>query len=428
MGAAFVACTPTAAQTLVFPSTSSVDRPVAVQVRGLAREALATLRTEVVDAGGQLWTARARFRADAAGTVDTGRDSSLSGSYRGVETAGLFIHMHAVGDTTGRRRFQTAGLPTLATTIAVDDSSGRTLDSIVVDRFFLGPTVRVAPVSENGLRGRLFAPDRPRAPGVVVLGGSDGGYPDDVAVLLATNGFFALSLAYFGVDSLPTELREIPLDYVAQAIEWLGAQPAVSSDRMALFGTSKGAEAALLVASRVPALRAVVAYAPSSVAWSCICSETARSSWSYRGSPVLSVPPGADPAYRPAPGEPLRPTVNYVHRLRSAPAGALIPVERIPGPVLLVAGGDDQLWPSLPMARAIMDRRASMGGHADDQLWTYPHAGHLIAKAYLPAGSTRVSGGRLETGGTPEENARAQADAWPRVLAFLAKALGHRVR
>jgi dienelactone hydrolase len=75
------------------------------------------------------------------------------------------------------------------------------------------------------------------------------------------------------------------------------------------------------------------------------------------------------------------------------------------------------------MANAIMQRRALPKRHPDDQLLVYPRAGHLIGKAFLPAGSTRTGGGRLETGGTSAGNAQAQADAWPRVLAFLAKAL-----
>ena len=411
------------AQQIDFPSKSPVDRSVAIRVHGLSGGAIVGLRTALVDATGRQWAARAEFRADAGGNVDTGRDPSRSGTYRGVETAGLFNQMQAVGDTTGRLRFQTPGLSTLPTIIALEDSSGRVLDSLVVERFFLGPGVRIAPLTDTRLRGRLFVPARPGAPGIVVLGGSEGGFPDDLAALLATNGYFALSLAYFGGDSLPSELAEISLDYVGQAINWLKAQPGVWSDRIALVATSKGAEAALLVASQVAGVSAVVAYAPSSVAWSCICSEPARSSWTVGGKPVVAVPPGADPAYRRDAGEPLRPAVNYLYRLRETPPSAVIPVERIAGPLLLVAGGDDQLWPSLPMANAIMQRRALPKRHPDDQLLVYPQAGHLIGKAFVPAGSTRTGGGRLETGGTSAGNARAQADAWPRVLAFLAKAL-----
>jgi BAAT / Acyl-CoA thioester hydrolase C terminal len=48
-------------------------------------------------------------------------------------------------------------------------------------------------------------------------------------------------------------------------------------------------------------------------------------------------------------------------------------------------------------------------------------AGHLIGKAFLPAGSTRIGNGRIETGGSTAANARAQATAWPAVLEFLSR-------
>lgn len=421
--AAAVLNTPATGQTLVFPSASSVDRAVPVRVTGLPPGTRVALRSGVTDAAGQLWVARAEFLADSSGSIDTGRDAALSGSYTGVEPAGLFTHATALGDGGRLLRFHTSGLPPLPTTIAVEDSNGQVLDSRTVHRFYLAPGVTVSTLSGEGFAAHLFLPERRNGLGIVVLGGSEGGYPDDVAALLATNGFIAVSLAYFAAEGLPSELREIPLDQVAQAIKWLRVQPGVKSGQVALLGTSKGAEAALLVASQVPAVGAVVAYAPSSVAWSCICSESALSSWTFSGRPVTSVPPGADPAYRLAPGEPLHPIANYLHRLRSAPAGATIPVERIAGPLLLVAGGDDQLWPSRAMADTIVKRRARLPRSADDQLLSYPNAGHLIGKAYIPAGSTRVGRGRIETGGSAPENARAQADAWPKVLAFLGKAL-----
>ena len=102
---------------------------------------------------------------------------------------------------------------------------------------------------------------------------------------------------------------------------------------------------------------------------------------------------------------------------------AVIPVERIKAPLVLIAGDDDGLWPSAPMAREIMARRRRLGGSSSDTLLEYAGAGHLIAKAYLPGGTTVVGGGRLETGGSPAANASAQADSWPKVLGFLRRNL-----
>lgn len=306
---------------------------------------------------------------------------------------------------------------------------GRAVDSVTITRRFVAPGVRTMAVDgQSGLAGTLFFPPASgRAPAVLVLGGSEGGNSArDVAAQLASRGYVTFSLAYFGEGSLPTAIDEIPLEYFDRAIAFLRAQPGVDSSAVGVFGSSKGAEAALLVATHDGRIRAVVAYAPSSVVWSCICSNASHSSWASGGTSVASVPPGRDPAYSPAQGEPLRPAVHYRYRLRdtAAVAKATIPVERIRGRLLIVAGDADELWPSGHMARLVRERRAVAGRSADDVTLIYPDAGHLIGKFYVPAGATRV--GRIETGGSPPANAAAQADAWPRVLEFLSKSLGGR--
>jgi dienelactone hydrolase len=424
---AVVACVVTctagvAAQQLDVPATAQIDRPVPVRVTSLTPGAVVALRTVAVDNRGHRWTAHASYRASPLGTIDLERDTPISAGAEDLGPGGLFSGMRAEGDSTRLLRFATREAASVATSVILEDSSGAPLDSAVVVRYFLAPDVRQMPVSDEGLRGHLFLPPNTPAPGVLVLGGSEGGYADEVAALLASNGFTALSLAYFGVGGLPAELGEIPLEYFERAVAWLGEQSAVLDGRVAILGTSKGAEAALLVASRSPAVRGVVAYTPSSVAWYCICSGLPRSSWSLDGKGIVAVPPLRQPP--PAAAGPVRPAANYLSRLRGAPVGATILVERIRGPLLLVAGDDDQLWPSFLMARQIMERRASRGGHPSDRLLAYAGAGHLIGKSFLPAGSTRIAGGRIETGGTPAANARAQADAWPKVLQFLKGAEG----
>jgi uncharacterized protein len=95
---------------------------------------------------------------------------------------------------------------------------------------------------------------------------------------------------------------------------------------------------------------------------------------------------------------------------------AFIAVEEIEGPVLLVSGGDDLLWPSALMAERILERLEAHD-HPAEHL-SYPEAGHLILSPYLPTWGSEAFEG-LATGGTPEANAEAAEDSWPRVLAFL---------
>ena len=75
-----------------------------------------------------------------------------------------------------------------------------------------------------------------------------------------------------------------------------------------------------------------------------------------------------------------------------------------------------------------MQRLTTRRHHFQDKHLAYQNAGHLIGKVYLPVGSTLIAGGRIESGGTPLGDAKAQEDSWPSVLLFLSRALAQPVR
>jgi hypothetical protein len=113
----------------------------------------------------------------------------------------------------------------------------------------------------------------------------------------------------------------------------------------------------------------------------------------------------------------------------TAEARAAIPVERIQGPVLLISGKDDQMWPSALMAERVMERLAAHGHPYRDAHLCYEDAGHAIGIPYMPAMPARphpVTGLTYAMGGTRAGTAFASADSWPRVLAFLAESLAPR--
>lgn len=74
-------------------------------------------------------------------------------------------------------------------------------------------------VREGRLVGLLALPKGvERPPGVVVLPGSGGGIPGPLAIELASEGFAALALAYFGIEPLPAELVEVPFEVLEGGI------------------------------------------------------------------------------------------------------------------------------------------------------------------------------------------------------------------
>src|SRR5438067_11859656 len=205
-------------------------------------------------------------------------------------------------------------------------------------------------VDDGVLVGSLLVAGDDRCPGVIALGGSEGGCPVQVGRLLAGEGFACLALSYFHRPGLPRNLVEVPLDYIETAVRWLQDREEVSGDRVGLIGASKGAELALLSAARFPAVGAVVAYAPSSVVFAGISfggDGRRRSSWSHHGTPVPFVPYA--PRSRPAlhwRGFALAPMYRAALENSAAAAAAAIPIEQTHAPLRLLTGGRDRICPS----------------------------------------------------------------------------------
>jgi dienelactone hydrolase len=196
------------------------------------------------------------------------------------------------------------------------------------------------------------------------------------------------------------------------------------------MGGSKGGELALLLAATFPELKAVVAYVPSGLVWEGIgqTGQSKGSSWTYRGEPLPYVSPKVTPAFMSQDfSKPIRIGLLYDEGLKDKAAieKAAIAVEKINGPVLLVSGRDDQLWPSSLMSEMVIERLKKNNHRFRYEHLAYEGAGHAIGRAYFPTTRSN-SGGRMLMGGTAEGYARAQADSWPKVLRFLDESLKKR--
>ncbi|WP_207556061.1 acyl-CoA thioester hydrolase/BAAT C-terminal domain-containing protein [Intrasporangium flavum] len=301
-----------------------------------------------------------------------------------------------------------------------DLSSVPGLDA-VLDRLD-GDAVRVDPLPDAD--GVVAMPhDGGNGTGVLVLSGSSGRVEAPRARLLAAAGASAaLSYKWFGAPGTPEAIWEYPLESFGPAIDRLAAD----CDRVVLLGTSKTAEGFLLLASDDPRVDAVVALAPSHVVWANVGPgpdgelRPQHASWSRGGEPVPFVP--YDDDYEVA-GDPPEFVGLYRHSLEAAAdrvVAATIPVERFFGDVLLVAGGDDRLWPALESARAIEARRSEAG--LPTTVVSHPDAGHRVV---LPGEPVPAGGMRMARGGTEEADRALGLRAWPELLRVLGLLEGH---
>lgn len=283
-------------------------------------------------------------------------------------------------------------------------------------------------VEAAGVFGNFYpARGKARAPGVLLLGGSEGGLGPGVgreAQALAEHGFAVLQLAYFGAPGTPKALVHVPLETFDRGLAWLSARNDVDRRRLAVVGTSKGAEAALLIAAAHPELKAVVAASPSAVVWPGIdfSSRDMNSSWSRGGQDLAFIRYGTPPAETPG--------VRYIFTgyklgfdtLAQHPEAA-IPVERIRASIRLICGEADTLWPSCPMAQAVRERMITAHPSADVKVSSYAGAGHAVFGPPIDPAAPGFSG-LGSVGGSPDANNAARHEDWPEMLAFLDAKLG----
>ncbi|MEV0133290.1 acyl-CoA thioesterase/bile acid-CoA:amino acid N-acyltransferase family protein [Dactylosporangium sp. NPDC050688] len=375
------------------------DQPVHVRVSGLRPRQRVVVAAQASDAQGKGWRGEATFVADHDGAVDLDRSSPTTGTYSGTDGMGVFWSMRpATGDPD--TAWFSPGYPAsrgafeVRLTVAAD---GREIGARTVTRQWTaaGVTHRTLTPDVDGMAGELFSPPAGavRRPGVLLLGGSEGGVGRRYdAALLASHGYPSLALGYFGVPGLPAALRDVPLEYFVTAAELLRAQPGADPGRVVVNGYSRGAEAALLLAGKYPGLvRGTVLYAPNDTVVPGF--PEGGNAWTIGGEPVP----------------------------RTA-----IAVDRVSGPVLAVAGGEDRVWRSAAQAQRIMQRLDDAKVTAPHQVLVYPDAGHGVGSfPYLPAGVAQSHPGSdfaRSLGGTRAADAAARSDGWPKVLAFLAAA------
>lgn len=283
-------------------------------------------------------------------------------------------------------------------------------------------------ITDNGLLANYYPPaEAGKHPGILLLGGSEGGISPGVgrmAKALQAKGFAVLQVSYFASPGQPAKLERVPLETFDTALDWLKAQTEVDAERLAVVGGSKGAEAALIVATRHPELRAVVAAMPSSVAWQGIDWNIVAmiltppdGSWSLNGKPIPFVPYAQPKQY----GGPVSDIYEASLLELAKHQDAIIPIEKTRAPVLLVCGKADTLWPSCPMAEQVKARAHANGGPIVTIL-AYDNAGHAVMG--LPVEKSNPSYDRLDTlGGTDEGNNTARTDGWPKVVEHLEGAL-----
>lgn len=402
----------------VEPTRGLVDEKLRIFVTNLNPNQEVTLHCLHKSEDKDFWEAFGHYVSDGQGTVTVAKDSSVGGTYTGVESMALMWSLQPVpGSRTGLRLRKRDVLTPMVFHISVYDGHMAQdfiqltpLVTIVIERWYTAPGVQRVDVREKGVRGTLFIPPgRGPFPGVLDMWGGGGGLVEYRAALLASHGFVAFALEYL----TPDEIKDVSVSYFEIAYQIIQEHPMVLRDRVALLGLSFGASVALSMAAQSSVIKPQC----------CI---------SISGSHVT----------------PVRNTISEVyegfyrlfHKVRMMDnqviwRDIILPIPTDPAekvdvglircPLLLVVGDDDQNLASLEAAEDMERITEKAGNRHLLKILIYPGAGHLIEPPYTPhhrASNFMVAGKEkviMLWGGQTRLHAYAQEDSWEKILDFL---------
>lgn len=285
-------------------------------------------------------------------------------------------------------------------------------------------------VATDGFFGELFLPAEDKFPGkaLICFSGSDGGIElsRTLAGVFQSHGLTTLALAYVLEEGLPKQFSNVPIDPLEAAAKRLHD---MGYEKVGLWGISKGAELALVAGSLLPELvNAVIAVAPMNTVCQGFVKEKGisflpGSSWSFHGKEL----PYSSYGMEKFPlGEILRKSIKikdvtmydlYLPLVQNPNPDAVIQVEKITGPVLLISSKMDNMWPSELAAKKIMERLQEHNFSYDYQHLSYDYGSHLFVPVDLP--SAKFFKG--DRGKNKEAGHNARMDSLTKTLEFVSK-------
>ena len=282
----------------------------------------------------------------------------------------------------------------------------------------------------DGFHGELFRPTQDRYPGKILIcfSGSDGKYELSrmLAAVFQAHGLTALALAYVMEEGLPTQFYHVPIDLLEAASKRLHE---MGYEKVGLWGISKGAELALTAGSLLPGLiNGVIAVAPMNT----VCQGFAKekgirlmpgSAWRFHGE---EVPYSSFGLEKFPTGQVLRKSLKarevtmfdlYIPLVKNPNPAAVIRVEEITGPILLISSKMDTMWPSEPAAERIVERLREKKFAYPYRHLRYDYGSHL----FIPMELRMAKFFRGDRGKYKELSRKARMDSLTKTLEFVSQ-------
>lgn len=394
------------------------------RIKGLSPETDFELELRSQLAGVTSWRSKVSVRSDSSGSLDyTGSNATVA-----EHLLWSMTELHTTEESYFELEDSNAWWQrgSFKLTLAIRQA-GAVLATRTTEQVFRNRSVSVRRFTDSSHPKFVYRPACiSPIPAVVLLQNGENALIHVFAALIASRGVVATIVNY-----APNRMiRSHPLEQVEDAILWTKNQPYVFPTPPLLFGVSRSAELALLMAAHFQSVGPVIAFHPSSVAHAALgpTGVADEPAWLIGGHPVISLQKDnrflsitREGLQRP----PFRLEPRYTAMFGDPEAflRSRIPVERINNPVLLISGSRDAIWPAAMMANQILAARAATGGSASTTSLVYHDAGHAIGVPNFPLGTltfrSSPNSRPYDFGGDLLATSAASFAAWQEVSKFI---------
>jgi len=205
-------------------------------------------------------------------------------------------------------------------------------------------------------------------PLIVGLGGSEGGnawasdYWKKTRDQFIEKGYAFLAIGYFGANRTPKLLEKIAIEDIHKAIIEATKNKKVNKRKIAIIGGSRGADLAMLVGSYYKDIDCVIGLLASHAVFPGHTNHLTTSSWTFDNKELPFVPVNEEAMQLVMKkNKDLRGVFEAMLKDKIAEKKALIKVENIKGPILLISATKDEIAPTTPMSEKIITRLKEQG-------------------------------------------------------------------
>ena len=417
---------------------SLADEKIQIRITGLKvhSKLKITAKAELPWCKGEKFSSYGIYSVDADGQVDLDLIKPDEGTYKMADSMGLIYSL---------KKYESKG-KNIAENICIDEpflihmkfENEHDKEEVSLQRFFKTKDVSIVDINEE-FSGKLFM--NPNASNKIILfiSGSSGDTKalELMAGPLSSRGFNILTVPYFHAKGLSENLEEVPLEYFEKIFKWIKNNDVINKKKdeeteIYIHGTSKGAECALLLASKYKEVKRVAAISGHGYCFQALNGMGVKkdaSSWTYGGQPIPYIKIDNDIFLEDfkrckEKGIPFGFAATYKKSIEKSLNNeeARIKLENSEADCLLVSGKDDNIWNSYDGCRMLVEILKKNNYKHKVEFLSYEHMGHPMPVPYIiPLSETTsmpMMGGIFSSGGTIEGNIKGQYDSWMKTIEF----------